>query len=98
MVRRNIAHVLLDATQKKLGEWSEQIKDAVQVKQQELLTYGEKKQQLISQLIEAHAKGVSIRELARITGISNATLGRWIKEAKAEKLEHAKQTSSEETA
>jgi DNA invertase Pin-like site-specific DNA recombinase len=81
-MRRNISHVLLDATQKKLGEWVEKVKGAVEVKELELKTYEEKKQELISELKEAHDKGVSIRELARITGISNATLGRWIKEAK----------------
>jgi transposase-like protein len=42
-------------------------------------------------LKEAHEKGVPIRELARITGISNATLGRWIKEAQ----EKEKQQSGE---
>jgi Fic family protein len=93
-MRRNIAHVLLDATQKKLGEWSDQIKGAVQVKQQELLTYAEKKRQLLPQLIEAHDKGVSAKELEKITGISHATISRWIKEAK-EKLEHAEQTIPE---
>lgn len=77
-MRRNISHVLLDATQKKLGEWAEK-------------TYEEKKQQLIFKLKEAHEKGVSIREFARITGISNATLGRWIKELK----EKEKQQSAE---
>jgi DNA invertase Pin-like site-specific DNA recombinase len=81
-MRRNISHVLLDATQKKLSEWAEKVKGTVELKQQELLTYEQKKQQLISELKEAHEKGVPIRELARITGISNATLGRWIKEAK----------------
>jgi DNA invertase Pin-like site-specific DNA recombinase len=91
MVRRNISHVLLDATQKKLSEWAEKVKSAVNLKQEELKTYEEKKQQLISELKEAHEKGVPIRELARITGISNATLGRWIKEAK----EKEKQQSAE---
>jgi|GEM_PF-3412932 DNA invertase Pin-like site-specific DNA recombinase len=81
-MRRNISHVLLEATQKKLSEWTEKVKSAVELKEQELKTYEEKKQLLISELIEAYEKGVSIRELARITGISNATLGRWIKEAK----------------
>jgi DNA invertase Pin-like site-specific DNA recombinase len=95
MVRRNISHVLLGATQKALSEWSEKVKGAIEQKQQELRSYEEKKQQLISELIKAHEKGVPIRELARITGISNATLGRWIKEAKGKKLEHAEQTSSE---
>jgi DNA invertase Pin-like site-specific DNA recombinase len=96
MVRRNISHVLLDATQKKLGEWAEKVKGAVELKQEELLTYEGKKQQLISELKEAHEKGVPIRELARITGISNATLGRWIKELKEkEKLKHVEQTTPE---
>jgi DNA invertase Pin-like site-specific DNA recombinase len=80
-MRRNISHVLLDATQKKLAEWAEKVKSTVNLKEQELKTYEEKKQQLISEFKKAYEKGVPIRELARITGISNATLGRWIKEA-----------------
>ena len=86
MVRKNISHILLDATQKKLGEWAEKVKGAVELKQEEILTYEGKKQQLISELKEAHEKGVPIRELARITGISNATLGRWIKELKEKEI------------
>jgi len=81
-MKRNISHVLLDATQKTLGEWTEKIKGAIGIKEQELKTYEQKKQELASQLKEAYEKGVSIRELSRITGISNATLGRWIKELK----------------
>jgi predicted nucleic acid-binding Zn-ribbon protein len=74
-MKRSISRVLLEATQTKLAEWTEKIKGAVEVKGQELKTYEEKKQELASKLKEAHEKGVSIRELSRITGISNATLG-----------------------
>jgi DNA invertase Pin-like site-specific DNA recombinase len=80
-MQRSISRVLLEATQTKLVEWTEKIKGA-EVKGQELKTYEEKKQQLAPKLKEAHEKGVPIRELSRITGISNATLGRWIKELK----------------
>jgi len=88
-MKRNISRVLLEATQTKIAEWVEKIKGA-EVKGQELKTYEEKKQELVTKLKEAHEKGVPIRELAKITGISNATLGRWIKELKAtEQPQHA---------
>jgi DNA invertase Pin-like site-specific DNA recombinase len=93
-MKRNISHVLLDATQKTLGEWADKIKGAVGTKEQELKTYEEKKQELVPKLKEAYEKGVPIRELSRITGISNATLGRWIKELKEkEQQQNAKETT-----
>jgi hypothetical protein len=63
-MRRTISHVLLEATQTKLAEWTEKIKGAVEVKGQELMTYEEKKQELVPQLKAAHEKGVPIRELS----------------------------------
>jgi DNA invertase Pin-like site-specific DNA recombinase len=93
-MKRNISRVLLEATQKTLGEWSEKIKGAVGTTEQELKTYEEKKQELASQVKEAYEKGVSIRELSRITGICNATLGRWIKELKEQgQTQDAKEAS-----
>ena len=89
-MKRNISRILLEATQTKLAEWAEKIKGA-EVKGQELKTYEGKKRELAPKLKEAHEKGVSIRELSKITGISNATLGRWIKE-----LEEEEQTSNAE--
>lgn len=88
-MKRNISRVLLEATQTKLAEWAEKIKGA-EVKGQELKFYEEKKQELATKLKEAHEKRVSIRELSKITGISNTTIGRWIKELKAnEQPQHA---------
>lgn len=76
---------LLSSTQKTLSEWNQKIRDAIQTKQEERLNYQTKKQQLLPQLIEAYEKGVSSRELERITGINHATICRWIKEARETK-------------
>jgi len=96
-MRRNRVQAMLSATQKTLEEWSEKIKETIKAKEQELLTYNEKKRQILPLLLQAHENKVSARELAKITGINHATICRWIKEAKekAEKKEDAKETSSE---
>lgn len=92
---RNRVQSLLGATQKTLEEWGEKIKEKMQVKEKELFTYEEKKRQLLPQLLEAHEKGVSARELAQITGINHTTIATWIKEAKRkEKEQDAKNEQS----
>jgi len=80
-MRRNIVQALVTATQSKLDQWGQQLKEAMQTKEQTLTAYEEKKRQLLPQLLEAQEKGVSTRELARITGISHMTISRWIKAA-----------------
>jgi len=77
----HLVEVLLSSTQKTLSEWNQKIRDAIQTKQEEGLNYQTKKQQILPQLIEAYEKGVSSRELERITGINHTTICRWIKEA-----------------
>jgi DNA invertase Pin-like site-specific DNA recombinase len=77
--------VLLSSTQKTLSEWNQKIRAAIQSKEQQRLEYLAKKQELLPQLIEAHEKGLSSRELEKITGINHTTITRWIKEAKKEK-------------
>jgi DNA invertase Pin-like site-specific DNA recombinase len=81
----NRVQALLSSTQKTLSEWNEKIRTAIQMKEQETTNYGAKKQQLLPQLIEAHEKGVSSRELERIIGINHTTITRWIREAKKER-------------
>jgi DNA invertase Pin-like site-specific DNA recombinase len=81
----HLVQALLSSTQKTLSEWNQKIRTAIQTKEQERANYGAKKQQLLPQLIEAHEKGVSSRELERITGINHTTITRWIREAKKEK-------------
>lgn len=89
-MRKNISEPLQNAVQKTITEWTDKIKNALQLKKQELETYEQKKQELIPILKEAHEQRVTLRELANITGISHATLGRWIKEAQEkEKQQHA---------
>jgi response regulator of citrate/malate metabolism len=84
-MRRNIVQALVTATQSKLDQWGQQIKQAMQTTNQSLTAYEEKKQGLIPQLLEAREKGVSLRELAKITGISHTTIARWLKAAKKQK-------------
>ena len=81
----HLVEALLSSTQKTLTEWNQKIRTAIQTKELERANYGAKKQQLLPQLIEAHEKGVSSRELERITGINHTTITRWIREAKKEK-------------
>ena len=73
---------LLSGTQKIMSEWNQKIRDAIQTKQEEQVNYQAKKNELLPQLSEAHKKGVSSRELERITGINHATICRWIREAR----------------
>jgi len=86
---RNIVRTLVDATQTTMDKWVEKIKEAMQVTEQEFQTYEEKKGELIPKLLEAHEKGVSARQLAKITGINHTTISRWIREA--QKLKEAKE-------
>jgi transposase-like protein len=77
---------LLSSTQKTLSEWNQKIRTAIQKREQERANYGTKKQQVLPMLIEAHEKGVSSRELERITGINHTTITRWIKETRRESV------------
>ena len=81
-MRRNFVQALVIATQTTLDQWGQRLKEAMQTSEQHLTAYNEKKQKLLPQLIEAHEKGVSTRELGKITGISHTTIARWIEESK----------------
>jgi len=89
-MRRNISKSLLEATQSTLDKWAVKIREAIQLKEQEQQSYSEKRQKLLDELVGAHEKGLSARELSKITGISHATIARWIKEAE-EKQQNAKE-------
>jgi len=80
-MKRNIIQALTNATQMTLEQWSQKLKEAIQSKEQVKATYEAKKQKLLPQLLEAHEKGISLRELAKITGISFSTISRWLKTA-----------------
>lgn len=84
-MRRNIVQALVTATQSKLDQWGQQLKEAMQSEEQRVNAYEDRKKTLIPQLLAAHDKGVSTRKLAEITGVSHTTIARWIKAAKHEK-------------
>jgi metal-dependent amidase/aminoacylase/carboxypeptidase family protein len=79
---KNAIQAVLTATQGKLDDWRKKIHQAGETKKQQLLTYKEKKRQLLPLLIEGQKEGVSTRELEQITGINHTTIAIWIKQAK----------------
>jgi transcriptional regulator with XRE-family HTH domain len=84
------AKQLLASTQKTLSEWNQKIKVALESKEQQRTEYQSKKQQLLPMLIDAHKKGLSTRELEKITGINHTTIAQWLRE-------EAKKTKEKET-
>ena len=85
---KRIAQALIDATQSTLEQWGHKLKEAIQTKEQTVTAYEEKKRLLLPQLLEAHEKGVSTRELQEITGIPHATIARWIRKSKKEETDN----------
>lgn len=81
----HLVKVLLSSTQKNLSEWNQKIRAATEIKEQARVNYQAKKDELLPQLIEAHKKGVSTRELEQITGINHTTIARWIREGSGQK-------------
>jgi DNA invertase Pin-like site-specific DNA recombinase len=78
---------LLSSTQKTLSEWNQKIRAAILSKEEKRLNYQAKKNEVLPQLIEAHKKGVSTRELEEITGINHTTIARWIREGSKKQRE-----------
>ena len=81
---KRVAKTVMEATQKTLEEWSQKIKKAIMIKEEQVKSYEEKKRELLPQLLEAHEKKVSTRELSQITGIPHTTIAKWIRETKKE--------------
>jgi DNA invertase Pin-like site-specific DNA recombinase len=71
---------LLTTTENTLREWNQKIKVALESKEQQRADYQSKKQQLLPMLIDAHEKGLSTRELEKITGINHTTIAQWLRE------------------
>ena len=76
---------LLATTEKTLSEWKQKIKVAIESKEQQKTEYEAKKQQLLPLLIDAHEKGLSSRDLEKVTGINHTTISQWLREAKKAK-------------
>ena len=81
----HLIQALVKSTEKTFREWNLKIQTAIQTKEQQRADYEAKKRQLLPQLIQAHERGVSSRELEKITGINRTTISRWIREGKKEK-------------
>jgi Fic family protein len=79
---KSVVQALMSATQGKLEDWKRRIDQARETKKQELLSYTEKKAQLLPLLIKGNEEGLSTRELEAITGINHTTIARWLKEAR----------------
>jgi DNA invertase Pin-like site-specific DNA recombinase len=85
MAMAHHVQALLKSTQKTINEWKQGIQDAIFTKEQDVANYQRKKEELLPQLVEAYKKGVSSRQLEKVTGINHTTILRWIKEAEKQK-------------
>lgn len=81
-MKRKIVKSLRDASQTKIEQWLQNISQAIATKGIDVEAYNQKKQELLPKLIEAQQKGIAVRELSKITGISRATISRWVNEQK----------------
>lgn len=75
-----MAQTLLQASQTKINEWLHNIDIAISQKP-DIERYNEKKQLLMPKLLEARAKGVTLRELSTIMGIPHQTIAKWLKQS-----------------
>jgi hypothetical protein len=80
---RRIVQELVSATQTKIDEWRKKINEAVLQKNQGQQEYEDKKALLLPQLKEGHDKGLSTRELEKITGINHTTIAKWLREERS---------------
>jgi len=85
MAMAHHVQALLKSTQKTIHEWNQRIQDAILTQEQDVANYQRKKQELLPLLLEGYKKGVSSRQLGKITGINHTTILRWIKEAEKQK-------------
>jgi DNA invertase Pin-like site-specific DNA recombinase len=82
-MKRGLAKAVLEATQRTIQDWFKGIDTLITDKGQDLLAYEEKKQTVIKKFLEADSKGISVRQLSKLTGISHQAISKWIKDAKA---------------
>ncbi len=72
---------LLDVKQTTIETWIQKLKALISDKEKQLLLQKEaeeRRMQLIPFLKDAQTKGITLREMAEITGLSHATIGRWL--------------------
>lgn len=80
-MRKGFKSVLLDVKQSTLETWIQKLKALVSEKERQLVMEREaeeKKMQLLPMLKDARDKGITLREISEITGLSHATIARWL--------------------
>lgn len=65
-----------------LEEWFKEIETAIEEKQDPVIHWTAKRQQVIKKLLDAKQRGISARQLSKIIGIPHQTISEWLKEAK----------------
>ena len=93
-MKRKIVKAIKEATSEKLDKWFQDIATAITQKDQNLLEYETKRKLVINKFLEAEEKGISARELERITGIPHQTISKWISEEKAKNAQKAEPVAS----
>lgn len=77
--------VVYQATQQTLDEWFQAIDTAIKQEDDFCLNYNAKRKLVMDKLSEARARGISARQLSKITGIPHQTISEWLKQAKEAK-------------
>jgi transposase-like protein len=77
--RRNVFSKLLGVKQETLDGWMQAIENRLKLRKEAETMYGLNATKLFKLLKQAHEGGMSLRELADITGVSHATIASWIK-------------------
>lgn len=76
--------VVYNATQQTLDKWFQAIDTAITQEDEFCLNYDAKKKLVKDKLLEARNRGISARQLSKITGIPHQTISEWVKQAKEE--------------
>lgn len=76
---RGILSSLVGLKQETLDSWMRKLDGLITVKSEAIQEHEATAQKIIPLLLKAQDNNISVRELAQITGLSPATMARWMK-------------------
>lgn len=77
---KGIIHSLLNVSQASLDTWVKQVQEFVSTKKELASNYEVNKQKFLALIKTATENGMTLREIALITGLSHATIAKVLKE------------------
>jgi len=89
-IKKGVLQALTGVKQETIDTWFKQWDEQILKMKQEKEHEQQIRKQLLPKLLELHNQGMTSREIAKVTGISHATIARYIKLAKAEAQSNAK--------